>query len=186
MFETLRQKLADWIAPELKERRNNAERLMNVDELTDIANRRAYNFAEYRAEQDAKIFVMIDGDNFGLQNKINGYEAGDALIVKAAEAVTFIARKYGAGNRVFRIGGDEFVVIIEPGYEIIVSKIEQYFGTHKFSGINPKTGKYTEFVVSITGTFGKTLKEADEKLQVLKNKKKREYEKQNESRTISC
>ena len=85
-----------------------------IDGLTDLENRTAY--LEYTAELNTMIknkcadFSVAMFDINGLKN-INdelGHDRGDKEILQAAD----ILQKTFRGERIFRIGGDEFVVVI--------------------------------------------------------------------------
>ena len=57
---------------------------------------------------------MIDVDRFKRVNDTFGHEAGDALLVAIADALTGATREYDV---VGRHGGDEFIVLL-PGLDI--------------------------------------------------------------------
>ena len=65
--------------------------------------------------QDAIAVFNLDVNNLKRMNDVNGHEAGDKLIVKAAQSL----RKIEARNVMpFRVGGDEFIVVamhVTPG-----------------------------------------------------------------------
>ena len=165
MFETLRQQLADLIAPKLKDRRKELERQSNTDELTGIANRRAYNAAEYTAEYEAKVFVMIDGDSFGRVYKEVGTHAGDKAIILLAHTIR-LGAKLAETTRFFRLGGDEFVVIVDTleQADALINFVE---GFYQYEPI-----KFGHIQVSATGAYGSTLEKADRIMQTKKKLKK--------------
>lgn len=88
-------------------------RALNMDALTGICNRYAYEV--YRKElfenPDLTNLVVVSADVNGLKmvNDNMGHEAGDELISGSAEVLECTFGKYG---RVFRTGGDEFIAII--------------------------------------------------------------------------
>jgi len=89
----------------IKNRRN-----LTVDYLTGLYNRRA--MYEYYSElsKDKMIHVMyIDVDNFKRVNDVYGHSEGDKLLQQAA----FILQQKIPGKRIYRIGGDEFVAILD-------------------------------------------------------------------------
>lgn len=162
-FATLRRRLADAIAPELMEQRNALERAANVDELTGLANRRALNLALPSAEaDDATSIVLFDADNFGKLNKAAGHRFGDVVLKEMADAIRFAAARHGFGERVFRYGGDEFVVICSWFLAArIRDDAEAAFG-RRFPAIG----------VGLTGTAGRTIEAADAELQARKRARK--------------
>lgn len=165
MLDNIRQKLADLIAPKLKERRILLERQSNTDELTGIANRRAYNFAEYQAERDLKVFVMIDGDNFGRVNKEVGTKVCDNAIILLANVIK-LAAKLSNSNRIFRIGGDEFAVIVDTPEQAaaLINFIEGFYSCEPI--------RFGEVRVGATCGYGLSLEKADRNMQMKKRAKK--------------
>lgn len=84
------------------------ERLSMYDQLTGVMNRSGLQHVltnQYRDKALAVIAVDVNGLKY--VNDTFGHEAGDKLIVEAAGCLSAI---FG-GNRVFRTGGDEFVII---------------------------------------------------------------------------
>ena len=65
--------------------------------------------ADKRGERFAVLFV--DADNFKAANDNHGHHAGDALLVELSTRIKDTLRK---GDFAARIGGDEFIVIIDP------------------------------------------------------------------------
>lgn len=84
--------------------------ISNTDELTRCFNRHAYeeriNNLDLREEW---IYISMDLNNLKHINDSLGHAAGDELICAAADCMRESFGKYG---NVYRIGGDEFVVII--------------------------------------------------------------------------
>lgn len=92
-------------------RRNLFKRLHDMsfhDQLTEIGNRHAMHFYISDMQQEKSIGVVY-GDITGLKrvNDDEGHEAGDRLIVRAAESLRRVFGDYG----VFRIGGDELLAL---------------------------------------------------------------------------
>jgi len=89
-------------------------KLSNTDRLTDCYNRRAYEdkLVEYKNFGMDKDFVYIAVDINGLKkaNDTLGHQAGDELICGAATLLKNCFKEYG---NVYRIGGDEFAVMIQ-------------------------------------------------------------------------
>lgn len=103
------------LALQRHERTVDRERRANIDALTGLPNRSAYNVAMAQIPCDvpgAWALFIIDLDNLKIVNDTFGHLAGDALIKAAG---TRIARAM-APDVSFRLGGDEFAVIIQnPG-----------------------------------------------------------------------
>lgn len=157
LFTILRQQVAEIICPEMAEERRQLERAANYDELTGLASRRAFNLARAAAESDPYVDVILfDGNNFGLVNKQLGHEEGDHVLKDMAEAIAQAADLHGLRERCFRVGGDEFVVLApRQAAENIRWYAEQLFGCRVMAGTP----------VSISGTIGSTLDDADRTLQ---------------------
>lgn len=91
------------------------ERQANIDSLTGLPNRAAFDAALARIPCDEPgtwgIFVL-DLDNLKIVNDTFGHLAGDALICAAADRIARVM----VPDVTFRLGGDEFAIIIqEPG-----------------------------------------------------------------------
>jgi diguanylate cyclase len=100
-----------------EEKNKNLLRSLSLkDDLTGIGNRRAciekmtetISFHK-RYGMDASL-VCIDIDDFKSINDTMGHASGDTAIRKLAGCVTGMLRE---SDRVFRIGGDEFVIIAD-------------------------------------------------------------------------
>lgn len=98
-----------------------------IDALTGLYNRRAYeeNIRDYIEKIDNKDFVYISMDVNGLKsaNDNLGHEAGDELIVGAAQCMKQCFDNYG---RIYRIGGDEFVVIMFADESHLKNILEEF------------------------------------------------------------
>jgi diguanylate cyclase (GGDEF)-like protein len=86
-----------------------------LDPLTEIANRRAFDEALARADRDERCYalVLFDLDEFKAINDLHGHPAGDLVLRTIAHAAQAMVRK---SDCLARIGGDEFAVIA-PGTE---------------------------------------------------------------------
>lgn len=94
-----------------KAKMDTYRKLAYKDAMTDIYNRSA--FTEYQKGAGANVqgsaYIMFDINGLKHINDTMGHQAGDALIMQAAACIrgTF----EGTGN-CYRIGGDEFVVVL--------------------------------------------------------------------------
>ena len=81
------------------------------DQLTGVLNRNAYEKNSSSLYVEGKSVGIIVADVNGLKqaNDTEGHSAGDRLIIETAHA---LANEFGI-DRVFRIGGDEFIVILQ-------------------------------------------------------------------------
>lgn len=86
-----------------------------TDDLTGIYNRNAYNLYVTKKRIDikrkAKWIILFDIDDFKKINDTKGHLAGDAVLVNVAKTLTKVFA--GPEYSLFRIGGDEFSVIID-------------------------------------------------------------------------
>ena len=87
------------------------KQLAYIDEMTGLHNRSAYE--EYLMENsktDAASYVlMMDLNNLKQCNDILGHRVGDDYIMKAAASIRKVLEPHGC---CYRIGGDEFVVLL--------------------------------------------------------------------------
>ncbi|MDQ3287576.1 MAG: diguanylate cyclase [Pseudomonadota bacterium] len=94
------------------------EALATCDQLTGVANRRAMEatlvdtVAVFRRNGIAVGIAMIDLDHFKQINDQHGHEAGDVALVEFSRIVAKSMRK---SDRLFRFGGEEFVLLFQPG-----------------------------------------------------------------------
>jgi len=64
------------------------------------------------AREDSQIAVLFcDLDGFKYVNDMAGHAAGDAVLIETARRLRGVVRE---GDTVARVGGDEFVLIVEP------------------------------------------------------------------------
>lgn len=89
------------------------EQLAMTDYMTKLKNRTAYQHRIYEhseQEDPEDVFcVMVDINNLKMVNDTYGHEKGDILISETAIALQMTFREYG---EMYRIGGDEFAVIL--------------------------------------------------------------------------
>ncbi len=95
------------------------EELAFFDALTRLPNRRTFfkrmsrSIADCAARGDNGALLFIDLDNFKTLNDTQGHDIGDRYLVEIAER---LRQCVSVRDLVARIGGDEFVVILEqPG-----------------------------------------------------------------------
>ncbi|MBE2319605.1 EAL domain-containing protein [Solirubrobacter sp. CPCC 204708] len=92
---------------------HHSRALALTDELTGLANRRAFH-ERLRAELTGEgrlAVAMVDLDRFKDLNDTLGHHAGDALLVKLGERLNHTV---GDAGLVARLGGDEFALLL-PG-----------------------------------------------------------------------
>lgn len=133
-----------------KELQEKIEQLAYCDTLTKLPNRRSLDekmsFIMSKSERSQKYcaLVFIDLDNFKPLNDTYGHNVGDLLLIEVANRLKNSVRKLDA---VARIGGDEFVIILDEFDEDkdiskenifqVVEKIRIYLAkAYKFNIIN--------------------------------------------------
>ncbi len=94
-------------------------RYARFDQLTDLQNRRAY---EETIEELAKdlpsgcCVIAVDVNDLKKTNDRFGHHVGDELLIGTARC---LCRSFAGTDRIYRIGGDEFAVIImDEGYDV--------------------------------------------------------------------
>lgn len=95
------------------------ERISLYDALTGLGNRRAFEERMSALERsitpgENAVLVMLDLNGLKYTNDSFGHAAGDELIVAAANC---IRAAYAPAGECFRIGGDEFAVLV-PGASV--------------------------------------------------------------------
>jgi len=100
--------------------KRSVERLAMTDDLTGLANRRAFLAAAEQAIAQidsvarSPTLLIVDLDHFKRVNDVYGHRAGDQALQAAAQA---LARSVREGDFVGRLGGEEFVVLVDAADE---------------------------------------------------------------------
>ncbi len=97
-------------------KRHELENLANTDGLTGLFNERYFSSVLHRKEQKKLPFVLyyLDLDHFKPVNDTYGHDMGDKLLKAVAERLFKCIR---SNDFAFRIGGDEFALIISAEME---------------------------------------------------------------------
>jgi diguanylate cyclase (GGDEF)-like protein len=99
----------------------------DVDALTDVYSRGAWDrllteeASLFSVTADPTAIVVIDLDGLKQTNDVEGHGAGDALLVRAARAISSAVRTH---DPVARLGGDEFAVLLRECTEVAASDRE--------------------------------------------------------------
>ena len=115
--ELMKHRLSEQRKKESMERRlAKAESMANIDTLTGVKNKHAYLEAELRLDrqiEDESIasfaVVMMDVNDLKKVNDSLGHQAGDEFLKDACKTICDTFKH----SPVFRVGGDEFVVIAQ-------------------------------------------------------------------------
>jgi diguanylate cyclase (GGDEF)-like protein/PAS domain S-box-containing protein len=94
-----------------KEMESRLHELTIRDPLTGSFNRRHLTELEQRMEQEDGEWgvVLVDINDFRAYNDKHGHQAGDAALVQVAR---FLDRHVRSSDAVFRMGGDEFMILL--------------------------------------------------------------------------
>ncbi|MEM9486365.1 MAG: diguanylate cyclase [Cyanobacteria bacterium P01_F01_bin.116] len=121
----------------LKKENQKLYRLANIDELTQIMNRRFldrqldYEWQQLQQVGQPLSVILFDVDYFKRYNDYYGHLAGDRCLWKIARAVKESLQ--GESNFVARYGGEEFAVVLpnvdESGAVAIAQTIQQAIHT---------------------------------------------------------
>lgn len=167
----------------------------NTDKLTGLANQNAWEAAKERIESDPEQEVIsIDVNRMKDVNDTTSHEGVNKTVLKPiGDAVQKVLEKHGIDARNgFRTGGDEFTVAVPKGKaQQVRDDIEKAFGvvnvTAEKDFTNTRTGesfkKGDVIPVTISGSFGNTVKEAEVELGKRKEESKGKNPIQRTSRT---
>lgn len=100
---------------DITESKNSEEKIYKLayyDSLTGLPNRgHLHNYLGARINSlDKLTMLFIDLDNFKSVNDSLGHAAGDELLVKVGDA---LKKSLNNTEQIFRLGGDEFIVLLE-------------------------------------------------------------------------
>ncbi|MCC8166595.1 MAG: GGDEF domain-containing protein [Planctomycetes bacterium] len=107
------------------------ETMAMTDGLTGLPNRRATLkaldrvVAEKRRSGGSFVLLYMDLNGFKLVNDSHGHEKGDQVLKKTAEILQDSVRDHG---HVGRVGGDEFVLVLEDVTETRLARILEILG----------------------------------------------------------
>jgi len=109
------------------------DKISRIDGLTQVGNRRFFN-DEYNREYLGAIrneqplgLILLDIDHFKSLNDSFGHQVGDRVLQDIAMLITQVAKR--PGDKVFRYGGEEFVVLLPntalQGAKLIAEEIRE-------------------------------------------------------------
>jgi len=128
------------------------------DELTQVANRRAFQqefgmiVKQSQATERPCSLVLIDIDHFKKVNDTHGHPAGDAVLKRVAETVSFVVEHTRATDRplLARYGGEEFALILPNVNETGSSRIAEAIRT----AVEGLLVKFEELEIRVTISAG--------------------------------
>ena len=122
--------LAAWMGRYFRRLLNSVERLHRVattDHLTGVANRSALTEmlhappVQEALQHGSLAVISLDLDDFKRLNDTHGHQAGDTALQLAADRISSQVRKH---ERVFRMGGDEFLCLVfDPDPKAAAEKV---------------------------------------------------------------
>lgn len=129
LLEVLNREIDIWILAVVGRDVERLRQQASTDALTGLLNRRAFDEAltqeAARAARYPRPFsvAMVDVDGLKAINDSDGHGAGDTALVAIASAIMGSLR---ASDRAYRVGGDEFVILLpETPKRLIPSIIER-------------------------------------------------------------
>lgn len=96
-----------WLIAQLEQQSALLRKIAHTDALTQLLDRSTLG-PELSTRASGSGVVLIDLDNFKRYNDTHGHSAGDELLVAFADS---LRHAVGAEDLIFRIGGDEFLVL---------------------------------------------------------------------------
>ncbi|MBY0483608.1 diguanylate cyclase [Nitrosomonas sp.] len=148
-------------AAELAVTNRRLEYFALTDMLTELPNRRSgmETLAEVwsvanRSNQSMAV-MLLDIDHFKVVNDTHGHAIGDKVLKQVAASIRKIARK---GDTFCRMGGEEFLVVCQPGNIELKSLVQ--FAERLRQHINTQQIVIDELHIKISISIGIALKEA--------------------------
>lgn len=149
----------------LQRKLDAAESAALSDALTGLGNRRAFDRAIEREEARCARFghlagvMVLDLDGLKATNDTWGHEAGDEMIKRAADA---IRRTLRTADQAFRIGGDEFALLLpEVGEDGLGSLCQRLGDALAAAGVSASVGAAMR---RPTGNLNAVARQADERM----------------------
>lgn len=135
-----------------RDKLKQAKEESRIDELTGLQSKRAFkeqlekviesqkNGTEERKLQAFSMVLFVDLNKFKKVNDKLGHSVGDEVLVNSAE---MIQRSIRHGDEAFRIGGDEFAVILNYSRDEIPEKVHEIVDgrlNHQLSSVGADYG----------------------------------------------
>lgn len=121
------------------------------DALTDLLNRSSFNKALALYSQGSMNFalILVDVDRFKSVNDTYGHAVGDEILRRVAKR---LKESFRSTDYVFRIGGDEFAVLMMDVSEALRHTVEEKLASLKKGLVCPEEG-LPEITLSIGVAF---------------------------------
>lgn len=140
----------------------------NTDELSKCLNRHAYEADIQKLDLNSEwVYISLDLNGLKQTNDKMGHSAGDELICAASSCMKFAFDSYG---KIYRIGGDEFVVLLTQSVSDLQHILKVFDST-----ISNWHGKYSNSVSVSYGIVQSSEQDFDSILSVSKLADERMY-----------
>lgn len=99
-----------------------------LDGMTGLLNQKSFsNYLEARENEEKKCFIIImDVNDFKYVNDNYGHEFGDKILIEVSKIIKETYKNYG---KCYRMGGDEFAVIMQTGLNQIDTIKEKFISS---------------------------------------------------------
>ena len=96
-----------------------------LDGMTGLLNQKSFsNYLEARENEEKKCLIIImDVNDFKYINDNYGHEFGDKILIEVSKIIKESYKKYG---KCYRMGGDEFAIIMQTGINQIDTIKEKF------------------------------------------------------------
>jgi len=137
----------------LQKELNNVYKEINIDSLTKAYSRKALNqdlkkFIEIGQTKELDLaLVVIDLDNFKQINDTYGHLVGDFVLIKVVQIISNIIRNE---DKIYRFGGDEFIIIFNRINKLVIKKITEKIRQK----IESTKLKYKNNIITLTLSIG--------------------------------
>lgn len=128
----------------------------NIDELTQIANRRYFDrflLKNFITKKDLSV-ILCDIDHFKLYNDTYGHQAGDICLKRVADSISKSVRN---GELAGRYGGEEFAVVLpNTNFQTALSVAERIVANVRKLNIPHKSSQTSNVVTLSCGVADMT------------------------------
>jgi diguanylate cyclase (GGDEF)-like protein len=127
-----------------------SNRYLKIDSLTSLLNRRAFDYRLAKTNYSTAL-IIIDANNFKSINDTYGHQSGDWTLSKIAEIILEV---YGKIAYCYRIGGDEFCIILKPNMlEELTKKTANYDNYKMIKDLMAKLDERINEIAKENGTL---------------------------------
>ena len=148
--------------------------IQSIDKLTGLLNQSCYNTYLENNENKKFALIIFDANNFKFINDNLGHDFGDRVLSAIAR---IIKEQYAPYGKCYRIGGDEFAVILEKNIDKIEEINKKFIEKLEIEKMSVPELPHVSYGVSIYDpnsvyTVGDTKNKADSEMYTYKKKYK--------------